>query len=146
MEAGVLVAELGERDHHVQRGIAQLVHLGQPALQLLVAGEHVHPGDQQRPLLELTASLQQLSRQPPVSVLAQPGSLTDMVHARAVIDAAMPVIEQRTAGVRQELAQLQITQAAHGFCPPAFGDLFLITRDGDNRQNRHDGNDDHQFN
>ena len=65
---------------------------------------------QQQPLLELAASLQQLSRQPPVSVLAQPGSLTDMVHARAVIDAAMPVIERRTAGVRQELTMLQTTR------------------------------------
>ena len=65
---------------------------------------------QQKPLLELAASLQQLSRQPPVSVLAQPGSLSDMVHARAVIDAAMPVIERRTAGVRRELTQLQTTR------------------------------------
>ena len=63
--------------------------------------------EQQQPLLELTAALQQLSRQPPVSVLAQPGSLTDMVHARAVIDAAMPVIARRTAGVRRELAELR---------------------------------------
>lgn len=65
---------------------------------------------QQQPLLELAASLQQLSRQPPVSVLAQPGSLSDMVHARAVIDAAMPVIERRTAGVRRELALLDTTR------------------------------------
>lgn len=63
--------------------------------------------EQQQPLLELTAALQQLSRQPPVSVLAQPGSLTEMVHARAVIDAAMPVIARRTAGVRRELAELR---------------------------------------
>lgn len=66
--------------------------------------------EQQQPLLELAAALQQLSRQPPVSVLAQPGSLTDMVHARAVIDAAMPVIEQRTAGVRRELTLLDATR------------------------------------
>lgn len=65
---------------------------------------------QQQPLLELAASLQQLSRQPPVSVLAQPGSLSDMIHARAVIDAAMPVIERRTAGVRRELNELQTTR------------------------------------
>ncbi|OWQ96569.1 murein hydrolase activator EnvC family protein [Sphingopyxis witflariensis] len=65
---------------------------------------------QQQPLLELTASLQQLSRQPPVSVLAQPGSLTDMIHARAVLDAVMPVIERRTAGVRRELAVLHATR------------------------------------
>lgn len=69
---------------------------------------------QQQPLLELAASLQQLSRQPPVSVLAQPGSLTDMVHARAVIDAAMPVIERRTAGVRRELTLLDATRQQQG--------------------------------
>lgn len=72
-----------------------------------LAGQRARLAQQQQPLLELTASLQQLSRQPPVSVLAQPGSLTDMVHARAVIDAAMPVIERRTAGARRELAALQ---------------------------------------
>ena len=72
-----------------------------------LAAQRVRLARQQQPLLELAASLQQLSRQPPVSVLAQPGSLTDMVHARAVIDAAMPVIARRTAGARRELAMLQ---------------------------------------
>jgi murein hydrolase activator len=62
------------------------------------------------PLLTLTAALQQLSRQPPITVLAQPGSLTDMVHARAVLDSALPVIEARTAGVRTELASLRRLQ------------------------------------
>ncbi len=75
-----------------------------------LAGQRARLAQQQQPLLELAASLQQLSRQPPVSVLAQPGSLSDMVHARAVIDAAMPVIERRTAGVRQELTLLQTTR------------------------------------
>ena len=72
-----------------------------------LGGQRARLAQQQQPLLELAASLQQLSRQPPVSVLAQPGSLTDMVHARAVIDAAMPVIERRTAGARRELGALQ---------------------------------------
>lgn len=76
---------------------------------------------QQQPLLELTASLQQLSRQPPVSVLAQPGSLTDMVHARAVLDAVMPVIEQRTAGVRRELAALHKTRHQQAMALKALG-------------------------
>ena len=71
-----------------------------------LSAQRARLAEQQQPLLELAASLQQLSRQPPVSVLAQPGSLTDMVHARAVIDAAMPVIERRTAGVRRDLATL----------------------------------------
>lgn len=75
-----------------------------------LAAQRARLAQQQQPLLELAASLQQLSRQPPLSVLAQPGSLTDMVHARAVIDAAMPVIERRTAGARQELTLLQATR------------------------------------
>ena len=75
-----------------------------------LSAQRTRLAQQQQPLLELAASLQQLSRQPPVSVLAQPGSLTDMVHARAVIDAAMPVIERRTAGVRRELARLDTTR------------------------------------
>ncbi|WP_432769598.1 MAG: peptidoglycan DD-metalloendopeptidase family protein [Sphingopyxis sp.] len=75
-----------------------------------LAAQQARLAEQQQPLLELTASLQQLSRQPPVSVLAQPGSLTDMVHARAVLDAIVPVIERRTAGVRRELAALRTTQ------------------------------------
>ncbi|MBE1527500.1 septal ring factor EnvC (AmiA/AmiB activator) [Sphingopyxis sp. OAS728] len=75
-----------------------------------LSAQRARLAQQQQPLLELAASLQQLSRQPPVSVLAQPGSLTDMVHARAVIDAAMPVIERRTAGVRRELASLDTTR------------------------------------
>ncbi len=75
-----------------------------------LADQQMRLAEQQQPLLALTASLQQLSRRPPVSVLAQPGSLRDMVHARAVLDAVMPVIQQRTAGVRQELARLRTTQ------------------------------------
>lgn len=75
-----------------------------------LAVQQARLAQQQQPLLELAASLQQLSRQPPVSVLAQPGSLRDMVHARAVIDAAMPVIERRTAGARRELALLESTR------------------------------------
>ncbi len=63
-----------------------------------------------QPLLTLSAALQQLSRQPPVAVLAQPGSLTEMVHARAVLDSALPVIEARTAAVRTELAALRKLQ------------------------------------
>lgn len=86
-----------------------------------LAGRRARLAQQQQPLLELAASLQQLSRQPPVSVLAQPGSLTDMVHARAVIDAAMPVIERRTVGVRRELTLLQATRRQQAVALKALG-------------------------
>lgn len=75
-----------------------------------LAAQEARFAEARQPLLTLTAALQQLSRQPPVAVLAQPGSLTEMVHARAVLDSAMPVIEARTANVRAELAVLRRLQ------------------------------------
>jgi septal ring factor EnvC (AmiA/AmiB activator) len=64
---------------------------------------------QQKPLMELTALLQQMSRRPPMTVLAQPGSLDELVHARAVIEAVMPVIEEKSSIVRKELVDLRGT-------------------------------------
>jgi len=86
-----------------------------------LSAQQARLAEQQQPLLELTASLQQLSRQPPISVLAQPGSLTDMVHARAVLDAVMPVIEHRTAGVRRELATLRTIRRQQAVALTALG-------------------------
>ena len=76
-----------------------------------VRAQEARFAEARKPLLALTAALQQLSRQPPVAVLAQPGSLAEMVHARAVLDSALPVIEARSAGVRTELAALRRLQA-----------------------------------
>lgn len=64
---------------------------------------------QRKPLMQLTGLLQQLSRRPPVTVLAQPGSINDMVHARAIIEAVMPEVEKRSADVRAELDKLRVT-------------------------------------
>lgn len=86
-----------------------------------LSAQEARLAEQQQPLLELTASLQQLSRQPPVAVLAQPGSLTDMVHARAVLDAVMPVIERRTAGVRRELGALRTIRRQQSVALQALG-------------------------
>lgn len=62
---------------------------------------------QQKPLMELTALLQQLSRRPPTTLLAQPGSLDELVHARIMIETVMPVVEEKSALVRQELVALR---------------------------------------
>lgn len=100
------------------------IDAGEASLALVarrLADQQARLAEQQQPLLELTASLQQLSRQPPVSVFAQPGSLTEMVHARAMIDAVMPVIERRTAGVRYELAALSATRQEQAAALRALG-------------------------
>ncbi len=59
----------------------------------------------QEPAVRLVAALQMMSRRPPALALVQPGSTTDLVHVRAVLASLMPVVRERTAGLRSEIAQ-----------------------------------------
>lgn len=101
MRSAALAARIQSAEADISAGEARVALVTRR-----LSAQRARLAEQQQPLLELAAALQQLSRQPPVSVLAQPGSLRDMVHARAVIDAAMPVIARRTAGVRRQLSLL----------------------------------------
>lgn len=111
-EAAALRSRIAALAARIQAAEAD-INAGEARLALVrrrLAAQQNRFADARQPLLTLAAALQQLSRQPPVAVLAQPGSLTDMVHARAVIDSAMPIIEARTATVRAELASLRKLQ------------------------------------
>lgn len=59
----------------------------------------------QQPVVRLTGALQSLARRPTLAALAQPGSVTDVVHVRAVLDSVVPEIQRRTAGLRAEIAR-----------------------------------------
>ncbi len=59
------------------------------------------------PLSALLAGLATMGRQPPLLTLADHGSVDEMVRVRALLDATMPVIEQRSAALRGELAERQ---------------------------------------
>jgi septal ring factor EnvC (AmiA/AmiB activator) len=65
----------------------------------------------QRPLVELTAALQRLSRRPPVVSLLRPGTLRDTVHMRALLETMLPQVQQRTAALRAEIARARQLQA-----------------------------------
>jgi septal ring factor EnvC (AmiA/AmiB activator) len=54
-------------------------------------------------IINLVAALQSMARRPAVLALAQPGSISDVVHVRAVLGATLPVVQARTADVRAEL-------------------------------------------
>ncbi len=58
----------------------------------------------QEPVVRLVAALQMMARRPPALTLIQPGSIADLVHVRAVLATIGPILQQRTAGVRAELA------------------------------------------
>ena len=57
----------------------------------------------QEPVVRLTAALQMMARRPLALALVQPGSLSDAVHMRAVLGQILPVIQERTSGLRAEL-------------------------------------------
>lgn len=61
-------------------------------------------GKANRPLLNLNALLQKLTRQPPALMLVQSRDRRDYIHLRATMSAIAPVIERRTAGLRQQIA------------------------------------------
>jgi murein hydrolase activator len=57
----------------------------------------------QGPTIRLVAALQTLSRRPPALALVQPGSVSDMVHVRAMLAAILPVVRSRTADLRADV-------------------------------------------
>lgn len=65
----------------------------------------------QRPLIELTAALQRLSRRPPLLSLLRPGSLHDAVYLRAVLETMLPEVARRTAGLRADIGKARALQA-----------------------------------
>jgi septal ring factor EnvC (AmiA/AmiB activator) len=62
-------------------------------------------GREQQPIVHLTGALQQVSRRPLALSVLQPGSVEELVHLRAVLAGAMPRIEERTSGLRVQLAR-----------------------------------------
>ncbi|WP_414899779.1 murein hydrolase activator EnvC family protein [Sphingomonas flavalba] len=59
----------------------------------------------QQPIAQLTAALQAMARRPTAMAVVQPGSVADMVHVRAMLATLMPVIHERTAALRAEVAE-----------------------------------------
>jgi septal ring factor EnvC (AmiA/AmiB activator) len=59
--------------------------------------------EKQEPVVRLTAALQMMARRPVALALVQPGSIADAIHMRAMLGNILPVIRERTAGLRAEL-------------------------------------------
>jgi septal ring factor EnvC (AmiA/AmiB activator) len=61
--------------------------------------------EKQAPLIRLTGALQTMARRPAALALVQPGSVNEIVHVRSLLASSLPVIRQRTAAVRAEIAE-----------------------------------------
>ncbi|MBW6524500.1 peptidoglycan DD-metalloendopeptidase family protein [Sphingomonas sp. RHCKR47] len=75
---------------------------------------------QQAPIARLLTGLTALARRPAAVAIVQPGSLDDLVHVRAVLGSALPLVRQRTGAIRGELAE---TRALHASAAAAQAEL-----------------------
>jgi len=62
-------------------------------------------GQEQRPVVQLTAALQQFSRRPVSLSVLRPGSVREVVYLRAMLDTAVPQVRARTAALRGRIAR-----------------------------------------
>lgn len=76
----------------------------------------------QGPMARLIAALQSLARRPVAASLVQPGSVSDLVHVRAVLATTAPVIAARTAGLRADLARSRRLEAGERLAVRALAD------------------------
>lgn len=88
----------------------------------LLAAQRARLAEGQRPAAQLLAGLQALAARPPIVAAAQPGSVADLVHLRAVLGGALPAVRRRTEGVRAELARTRALQQAATLAAQALRD------------------------
>lgn len=99
-------AAVAARIQETEAAIAQR----QAAIRLIAAQRadlRAKLAERQEPLARLTASLQRLSRRPPLLALLRPGSVRDAVYMRAMLDTMLPEVERRTADLRVAIARGQ---------------------------------------
>lgn len=78
----------------------------------LLARQRATLGAAQTPVARLLAALVSLARRPTMVAIAQPGTVDDLVHVRAVLGSTLPIVQARTAAVRADLARTRRLHAA----------------------------------
>ncbi|WP_308814745.1 peptidoglycan DD-metalloendopeptidase family protein [Sphingomonas sp. GV3] len=78
---------------------------------LLLARQRADLAARQAPVARLLAALQALARRPAIVAVAQPGSVDDLVHVRAVLGGALPAIRAATVQVRSAIDRTRALQA-----------------------------------
>jgi septal ring factor EnvC (AmiA/AmiB activator) len=109
-EAAALAAQIQQAEAEIEAARARY-SLARAARARIVA----RLAEKQEPTARLAAALQTAARRPLALSALQPGSLRDVVHVQAVLSSAVPLIRERTAALRGELAERRrAEQAAAG--------------------------------
>lgn len=97
-EAAAVAARIQQAEAGITANEARIKLIDRQRAQL-----RVRLAERQRPVVQLTAALQRLSRRPAALSLIRPGSLREAVYLRAVLETMLPEVERRTAGLRAEI-------------------------------------------
>lgn len=97
-EAAAVAARIQQAEAGITANEARIKLIDRQRAQL-----RVRLAERQRPVVQLTAALQRLSRRPAALSLIRPGSLRETVYLRAVLETMLPEVERRTAGLRAEI-------------------------------------------
>lgn len=97
-ESAALASRIQSTEADIAAGEARI-----RLIERLRAEQRARLAARQEPAVRLLAALQTMARRPPALALVQPGSTRDLVHARAVMASVLPLLEQRTAGLRSEI-------------------------------------------
>ena len=98
-ESAALASRIQSTEADIAAGEARI-----RLIERLRADQRARLAARQEPAVRLLAALQTMARRPPALALVQPGSTRDLVHTRAILAAVLPLLEQRTAGLRREIA------------------------------------------
>jgi murein hydrolase activator len=98
--AAAMAARVQESEANLRAGQARVAIIAQAQ-----ATQAKRLAVQQQPVVRLTAALQQIARRPPIVALLQPGSVSDAVHRRIILARMLPMVAQKTQGLRTEIAR-----------------------------------------
>lgn len=105
-EAAAMAARIQEAEAQVAANRARIGQIGQQR-----AGLRKELALRQRPLIQLTAALQRMSRRPAALSLLRPGSLREAVYLRAALETMLPEVERRTLGLRKAIERGRALEA-----------------------------------
>ncbi|WP_375394236.1 murein hydrolase activator EnvC family protein [uncultured Sphingomonas sp.] len=104
-------AVLGARVRAAEAGLAA-AQARAALVDRLLEAQRARLGVAQMPIARLLAALESLAGGPTVVAIAQPGSVDDLIHVRAVLGTALPNVQARTADMRTEVATTRALQAS----------------------------------
>ncbi len=97
-EAAAVAARIQSAEADLDAGEARIRLIEQ-----LRSEQRARLAARQKPAVQVVAALQTIASRPPLLSIVQPGSTRDLVRVQALLGAMLPVVRQRTAGLRVEI-------------------------------------------